>query len=102
LSTKSVSLDSLAITEWDKDAWITILSRLSSRLPSSSPVISSLKERLFEYIMINFRDHMDLTISWLTEEWYSDKLSSNPTTTGGSYEKWSKRIFDNILPFVEM
>lgn len=47
--------------------------------------------------MINFREHMDLTISWLTEEWYSDKL-----TGSGNYEKWANRIFDNILPFVEM
>lgn len=97
LSTKSLSLDSLAITEWDKDAWITILSRLSSRLPADSEVISTLKERLFEYVMINFRDHMDLTISWLTEEWYSDQLSGN-----ANYEKWANRIFDNVLPFVEM
>jgi len=99
LSAKSLSIDSLAITEWDKDAWITILSRLSSRLPPDSPVVSSLKERLFEYIMNNFRDQMDLTISWLTEEWYSDKLSNK---TSDHYEKWSNRIFDNILPFVEM
>jgi symplekin len=97
LAAKSLSLDSLAITEWDKDAWIIILSRLSSRLPQDSEVGSTLKERLFEYIMINFREHMDLTISWLTEEWYSDKLNGS-----GNYEKWANRIFDNILPFVEM
>lgn len=46
--------------------------------------------------MINFREHMDLAISWLTEEWYNDTLTS--TTF---YEKWATRIYDNIIPFIE-
>jgi len=102
IHTKSTTLDSLAITEWDKEAWITILSRLSSRAitpPSSitDPLLPNiLRERLFEYIMINFREHMDLTISWLTEEWYNDTLLNT-----NIYQKWSIRIFDNILPFIE-
>ena len=107
ISSKSATLDSLAITEWDKEAWVTILSRLSSRALSSPPNSSSpasadlsniLRERLFEYIMINFRDHMDLATSWLTEEWYNDQLFPGPA---GVYEKWAGRILDNILPFIE-
>ena len=104
LSTKAASLDSLAITEWDKEAWIIILSRLSARgltPPSATNTLgSSLRERLFEYIMINFREHMDLTISWLTEEWYNDTLTTTPESSG-NYMKWATRIFDNILPFIE-
>ena len=42
---------------------------------------------------------MDLIVAWLTEEWYNDAVSSS--TSGGIYEKWSLRIFDNILPFIE-
>jgi symplekin len=99
---KSTTLDSLAIQDWDKEAWITILSRLSSRaLASPSCTTDSLfpnilRERLFEYIMINFREHMDLIISWLTEEWYNDCLFNTHV-----YGKWASRIFDNILPFIE-
>lgn len=101
IQTKSTTLDSLAITEWDKEAWMTVLSRLSSRALTSpeqtdSVVPNIMRERLFEYIMINFREHMDLTISWLTEEWYNDTLSNTNV-----YQKWSTRIFDNILPFIE-
>ena len=113
ISNKSISLDSIAITEWDKDAWITLLSRLSARglcqpipetnghittNPDNAEMGNTLRERLFEYIMINFRDHMDLAISWLTEEWYNDKLTSEQS---GAYAKWATRIFDNILPFIE-
>jgi symplekin len=111
ISNKSISLDSIAITEWDKEAWITLLSRLSARglgqpEPSTKGHLdsdttgmgNSLRERLFEYIMINFRDHMDLAIAWLTEEWYNDKLTSE---SSGVYAKWATRIFDNILPFIE-
>ena len=101
IQTKSITLDSLAMTEWDKEAWMTILSRLSSRAltppeQTDSLLPNILRERLFEYIMINFREHMDLTISWLTEEWYNDTLSNTNV-----YQKWSTRIFDNILPFIE-
>jgi symplekin len=111
ISNKSISLDSVAITEWDKEAWITLLSRLSARGlgqpepstkdhidPDTTGMGNSLRERLFEYIMINFRDHMDLAIAWLTEEWYNDKLTSE---SSGVYAKWATRIFDNILPFIE-
>ena len=104
------TLDSLAFTDWDKDAWITLLSRLSARglvapdeLPQSAVLANLLRERLFEYIMINFREHMDLTISWLTEEWYNECLSGVTGVGGGSsvYVKWATRIFDNVLPFIE-
>ena len=101
IQTKSTTLDSLAITEWDKEAWITVISRLSSRAltspePTDSLLPNILRERLFEYVMINFREHMDLIISWLTEEWYNDNFSNTKV-----YTKWSIRIFDNILPFIE-
>jgi symplekin len=104
LSSKSVSLDSVVITDWNKEGWVTLLSRLSARaLNSPEPIDSSstlpniLRERLFEYVMTNFREHMDFIILWLTEEWYNDTL----TRDTGAYNKWATRIFDNILPFVE-
>jgi symplekin len=104
ISSKSATLDSLAITEWDKEAWIILLSRLSARALNSPEPVDSLsnlpsilRERVFEYVMINFREHMDIIISWLTEEWYNDTLTSDT----GVYNKWATRIFDNILPFIE-
>lgn len=104
LSCNTATLDSLAITEWDKEAWITLISRLCSRAlsapqpaDSSSALSSVLRERLFEYVMVNFREHMDVIILWLTEEWYNDSL----TCDTGAYNKWATRIFDNILPFIE-
>lgn len=102
---KSATLDSLAFNEWDKEAWITLLSRLCARAtnpPDSTTNATTnlpnvLRERIFEYIMIDFREHLDLAISWLTEEWYNDTLSGQP----GVYNKWATRIFDNIIPFIE-
>jgi len=104
VANKTVSLETMAITEWDKDIWMILLSRLSARGLHAPPspdaehslLVNALRERLFEYIMINFREHMDLTIYWLTEEWYTDRL-----TGATAYIKWSTRIFDNILPFIE-
>ena len=102
VTSKAASLETMSITEWDKDTWMILLSRLSARglhpPPSSeeSTLLNVLRERLFDYIMINFREHMDLTIMWLTEEWYSDQLTGHT-----SYIKWATRIFDNIIPFIE-
>jgi symplekin len=105
MATKSPTLDSLAFNEWDKEAWITLLSRLCARAlnspdPANHPATNLsnvFRERLFEYIMIDFREHMDLAISWLTEEWYNDTLSGE----SGVYNKWATRIFDNIIPFID-
>ena len=100
---KSINLSSLAISEWDADARTILLTRLSARALTSpspsddSPLPNLLRERLFEYIMTNFRIHMDLIITWLTEEWYNDRL-----TKANVYSKWATRILDNILPFIEM
>jgi len=100
---KSINSSSLTISEWDKDAWTILLTRLSARALSppspsdDSPLPNLLRERLFEYIMTNFREHMDLIIAWLTEEWYNDRL-----TNANVYGKWAMRILDNLLPFIEM
>jgi symplekin len=110
---KTPGLESLAIVEWDKEAWTVLLTRLSARALSGpsrdeGPLSNLLRERLFEYIMSNFREHMDLIIAWLTEEWYNDKLTLQGNLEGGAmkgegvYGKWAMRILDNILPFIEM
>ena len=45
---------------------------------------------------------MDLTISWLTEEWYNECLTPRQSVASASvYVKWATRIFDNVLPFIE-
>ncbi len=44
---------------------------------------------------------MDLIISWLTEEWYHEILFSGSVQITGPYMKWTTRIFENILPFIE-
>ena len=100
---KSINLSSVAISEWDQDARTILLTRLSARALASpspsedSPLPNLLRERLFEYIMTNFREHMDLIVTWLTEEWYNDRL-----TKVNVYGNWATRILDNILPFIEM
>jgi symplekin len=108
---KAPGLGSLAIAEWDKEAWMVLLTRLSARALSGpsrgdeGPLPNLLRERVFEYIMSNFREHMDLIIAWLTEEWYNDKLTFQELSGNKGevvYAKWAMRILDNILPFIEM
>lgn len=102
VTSKTATLETTGIMDWDRETWMTLLSRLSARGLHSPPslemstLVNALRERLFEYIMINFREHMDLIIYWLTEEWYTDRITGST-----AYLKWATRIFDNILPFIE-
>ena len=89
-----------------QDTWIVLLSRLSTRGihdKNSSAEIANLKandsnanvdglqsrmatlirEKLFAYVMVNFRKRIDLAIIWLNEEWYRYQLQSNSDVKDG-------------------
>ncbi|KAK6540997.1 hypothetical protein TWF694_008378 [Orbilia ellipsospora] len=113
----------LAATSLDRDGWITILSRLSTRGLSGidaeiqakaqenrmhyESLSSQIRQKLFMYVMGDFRTRMDAAVTWLNEEWYNDKLQamaakeSNRTPLEPQYAKWMTKIMDGIFPFLE-
>ncbi|KAI6246940.1 mRNA cleavage and polyadenylation specificity factor complex subunit pta1 [Erysiphe necator] len=110
-------LNRLAASNFDRDAWITIITRLATRptigfeedsiikqeTKSDSFSLSSIiRESLYVYIFEDFRKRIDIAVAWLCEEWYNDTLLSKHTSnTVLHYEKWVLRILDGFIPYLD-
>ncbi|KAF2739125.1 hypothetical protein EJ04DRAFT_508857 [Polyplosphaeria fusca] len=127
----------LAASSYDRDSWVTILSRLATRATAglddpdegikseqgsfarkgSFAISDLIREYLHRYIMYDWRKRIDAAVSWLNEEWLSDKVQSmslgmngNGSVNGhataasplkGNYFRCALKLLDSILPFVE-
>jgi symplekin len=102
----------LAASDYSRDAWVTILSRLATRASAgledpdegikdeyavksargSLSISEAVRDGLYEYILQDWKRRLDIAISWLNEEWYNDTvmaqsvkdLAANGTTNGHS------------------
>ncbi|CBF84897.1 RNA-processing protein PTA1 [Aspergillus nidulans FGSC A4] len=117
----------LAGSTFDRDAWVTLLTRLATRAPAGlegpkqetdslgrkKPTISdTIRESLYRYILEDFRGRVNIGIMWLNEEWYNDRLqmkvaSSNRTDEDEEisvplhYDHWVLRLLDGFLPYLD-
>ncbi|KAF2836325.1 hypothetical protein M501DRAFT_267523 [Patellaria atrata CBS 101060] len=115
----------LAASSHDRDAWITIITRLATRSTAglengTSKVKSeedpyaarvrrsqmtfsdSIRETLYMYIIEDFRRRIDVAISWLCEEWYNDRIQSqNGEEPTMNYDKWAKKVLDGMVPYLD-
>jgi symplekin len=84
----------LAATDYGRDAWVTILSRLATRANAglddpdsgvkdefavksakgSTSISESVRKGIYQYIMVDWKRRIDVAISWLNEEWYNDNV----------------------------
>ncbi|KFG87527.1 mRNA cleavage and polyadenylation specificity factor complex subunit [Metarhizium anisopliae] len=107
----------LAASSGSKDAWMTILTRLATRSSTGLEEISvkgeedessrqpslgnNIREVIYNYVMEDFRKHIDVAVSWLCEEWYNDKMQAK---LGGdyprNYEKNTLRLINGFLPYL--
>ncbi|KAI1102369.1 hypothetical protein F4804DRAFT_313324 [Jackrogersella minutella] len=113
-------INRLAASSYDRDSWITVITRLATRanagldvpeededvkgaLPSTS-LSDSIREMLFNYILEDFRKRIEVAVSWLSEEWYNDKVqqrsSPTPHDVPVHYEKWALRLLDGFIPYL--
>ena len=88
-------LNRLAGSGYDREAWITFITRLATRAsaglydeddqPEDSKAIVKtqgghsnlddvIRENLFRYILEDFRGRIPIAIAWLNEEWFNDKM----------------------------
>jgi len=97
----------LAATDFGRDAWITILSRLATRASAglddpdagvkdefavksskgSFSISEAVRDQLYDYIIHDWKRRIDVAISWLNEEWYNDQIlaqSSRSSTKNGT------------------
>ncbi|PYH99499.1 mRNA cleavage and polyadenylation specificity factor complex subunit [Aspergillus ellipticus CBS 707.79] len=116
----------LAGSTFDRDAWVTLLTRLATRAPAGlesgfgkseqdkgKPTISdSIRETLYRYILEDFRGRVNVGIMWLNEEWYNDRIQMQFTASQRTeeeedvtvplhYDHWVLRLLDGFLPYLD-
>ncbi|TPX16566.1 uncharacterized protein E0L32_003860 [Thyridium curvatum] len=128
-------INRLAASTYDRDSWITVISRLATRPAAAlgdggdgpeeddddkSQVLkaqalslgNAIRERLFNFILEDFRKRIELAVSWLSEEWYNDRVQQrycSAAEEGGAqqkrqpvlhYDEWALRLMDGFLPYL--
>ncbi len=109
----------LAASAYDKDAWVTILTRLATRASSgleepknavkkesTEPVPFSLsnaiREQLYLYVLEDFRKRIDIALAWLCEEWYNDRIQLKLGEDAVlHYDEWVIKVLDGIVPYLD-
>ncbi|KAL9627585.1 MAG: hypothetical protein Q9204_006463, partial [Flavoplaca sp. TL-2023a] len=93
-------LNRLAGSNYDRDAWMTVITRLATRASAGlddeevsdneeaeskgtiaqqtpKPSLSDgIRETLWKFIIEDFRARIPIAISWLNEEWFNDRMQS--------------------------
>lgn len=110
-------MNRLAASSYDRDAWITIITRLATRasaaLEDASDIVKSeanepvtlsntIRESLYLYVLEDFRKRIDIAVTWLCEEWYNDKIQAKMgNDTVKHYDKWVLKVLDGIVPYLD-
>ncbi|KAI0136352.1 mRNA cleavage and polyadenylation specificity factor complex subunit [Xylariales sp. AK1849] len=112
-------INRLAASSYNRDSWITIITRLATRAAAGLSdndeesratlngvnLSNSIREQLYIYVLEDFRKRIDVAVSWLSEEWYNDRVQQRAASAEGRgvpahYEKWALRLLDGFLPYL--
>lgn len=128
--TQKRGFNRLAASSQNRDAWITIISRLATRASAgledgsvkpeydASTALSrngfstseAIRDALYLYIVDDFRRRIDVAIAWLNEEWYNDRIQQQQRQQQDQqageplqqhYTTWMLKVLDGILPFLD-
>jgi symplekin len=112
-------MNRLAASAYDRDAWITIITRLATRAaagleeqlepvkgeyPDSTPMSlnNTIRDSLYHYVLEDFRKRIDVAVAWLCEEWYNDRVQMKLGEDAVlHYEKWVVKVLDGIVPYLD-
>lgn len=114
-------INRLAASTYDRDSWLTLITRLATRsaiedASSSGSIIKSedaaaaprtphlsnmIRELLYNYVLEDWRRRIEVAVAWLCEEWYNDQLTKRAGTGAPlHYEKWALRLVDGFLSYL--
>lgn len=112
----------LAASSYDREAWLTLITRLATRsvfdleeatvlkpedpdtkaLDRPRPSLSNtIRDKLYTYVLEDFRRRIDIGVTWLSEEWYNDQLTRRSNVDAPlHYDTWAARLIDGLLPYL--
>lgn len=116
-------INRLAASSYDRDSWITVITRLATRANAGldvpedeedtkaafqpSQLSDTIRDMLFHYVLEEFRKRIEVAVSWLSEEWYNDKVQQRAAASlpvrhdvAVHYEKWALRLLDGFIPYL--
>ena len=117
ISRKSkLGVNRLAASNWDREGWIALITRMVTRGSQDNNTVKSengqpnsladaVRDRLYKYVIDDFRRRMDVAVAWLNEEWYNDKVMAGSevgVSRQPQYDKWMMKVMDGIFPFLEV
>ncbi|EON64294.1 hypothetical protein W97_03525 [Coniosporium apollinis CBS 100218] len=116
----------LAASGYDRDAWVTVITRIATRGAAglengivkaegegersiarykSFSISNTIRDALYLYVIEDFRRRIDVAISWLNEEWYNDRIMAKHAGDAGPpvkhYDKWVLKVLDGIVPYLD-
>lgn len=115
-------INRLAASSYDRDSWLTLITRLASRSVAALEDVSSgikpedvgnaldrprlslsnmIRELVYNYVLEDWRRRIEVAVAWLCEEWYNDRLTKrNQVDAPLHYEKWALRLVDGFLSYI--
>jgi symplekin len=112
-------INRLAASSYDRDSWLTLITRLATRSSAGLEDASSgikpedaldqsrmtlgtvIRELLYNYVLEDFRRRIETAVAWLCEEWYNDQITKRSKLDGPlHYEKCAQRLLDGFLPYL--
>jgi symplekin len=124
-------LNRLAASNYDREAWITVITRLATRASAGLDMNSdeivksedtngfgatkpislsdSIRQTLYLYVVEDFRARISIAIAWLNEEWYNDRIQIQQQSNSAQghetptqhYEHWVLKVLDGIVPYLD-
>lgn len=109
----------LAASSYDKESMLTFIARIGTRSnagleeldnedeESKSMVLrnplsgNAIRDRLYTYVLEDFRRRIDVAVGWLCEEWYNDSLAKKQSPEAPlHYDTWALKLVDGFFPYL--
>ncbi|KFY18673.1 hypothetical protein V493_08428 [Pseudogymnoascus sp. VKM F-4281 (FW-2241)] len=118
LKKNKAGINRLAASTYDREAWVTIVTRLATRAPAgledTAGIVKSeggdakvtlgdnIRDALYLYVLEDFRHRIETAVAWLCEEWYNDRIQEKAgAVTTSHYDKWVLRVLDGMMPYLD-
>ncbi|KAF3764869.1 hypothetical protein M406DRAFT_258527 [Cryphonectria parasitica EP155] len=112
-------INRLAANSYDRESMLTFIVRLGTRsgaglegtdikaedsnaiVPRNALNGNAIRERLYAYVLEDFRKRIDVAVAWLCEEWYNDNLARQQRSDAPlHYVKWASKLVEGFFPYL--